>query len=98
MARTRPASNTTLNEIKIATKQKTVLQEIIHRTPNWTHRERSIKRGIKAIFSNLNLSFHYNLIWFQDRIVIPEKLRPELLRIFHNGHLKRERKKIGTVA
>lgn len=32
------------------------------------------------------LLIHDNLLWFQDRIVIPEKLRSEILKTLHNGH------------
>ena len=75
-----------LKEISNATSMDSDFQEVIHLTLNcWPKKEDGLNRGVKPYFTHRNdLSVHKKILYFQNRIVIPQNLRAEMLWLISN--------------
>ena len=76
IVKTKSTSSRKLKEISNATSMDSDLQEVIHLTLNgWPRKQGRLNRGVKPYFTHRSdLSVHKSILYFQDRIVIPQNL------------------------
>ena len=84
----RPLSDEKLEEIRAATADDPLFQEVMHFTRfGWPEHCRSLKENCRDFFaSRSELSISDGLLLYRDRIAIPEELRPEIMEKIHEGH------------
>ena len=86
---TKAISDRRLDEIRTATENDPILQEVINLTRyGWPDREQSIRPEVRDYFaSRYNYSACDDLLFYNDRIVMPEVMRAETIQSLHSGHL-----------
>ena len=86
---TKAISDRRLDEIRTATENDPILQEVIKLTRyGWPDREQSIRPEVRDYFaSRYNYSACDDLLFYNDRIVMPEVMRAETIQSLHSGHL-----------
>ena len=84
-----PASNTKLNEIRIETEEDEALQKVIETMKKgWPKHKRICISTVKPYWSYKDdLTVVDGILLKGDKIVIPTKMRPEMLKKIHEGHL-----------
>ena len=99
---TKPLTDKKLEEIRAGTSADAVLPEVMKLTKSgWPDREGAMYPELKPYFaSRYELSVHDGLLFYRDRLVIPEALRADVLQSIHTGHLGlnkcRERAKVSV--
>ena len=84
-----PASDKKLNEIRTATKEDELLQGVIETMKmGWPNHRKDCSDTAKSYWEyRSDLTVIDGILICGDRIVIPKKLRPEMLKRIHEGHL-----------
>ena len=99
---TKPLTDKKLEEIRAGTDADAVLPEVMKLTKSGRpDREGAMYPELKPYFaSRYELSVHDGLLFYRDRLVIPEALRADVLQSTHTGHLGlnkcRERAKVSV--
>ena len=85
---TRPISGTKLSEIRQATAQDNELQKVIdYIKSEWPRTAKDLNNNLQIYHSMRHrLSFSDGLLTLDDRIVIPQVMRKEVLSKIHEGH------------
>ena len=86
---TKPMSDRRFDEIRTQTNSDPVLKSILNYVKyGWPSKESAIYPGVKPYFSSRNeLSVNDDILFYRDRIIIPEAMRSEILETIHSGHL-----------
>ena len=82
-------SDRRFDEIRTQINSDPVLKSILnHVKYGWPSKESAIYPGEKPYFSSRNeLSVNDDILFYRDRIIIPEATRSEILETIHSGHL-----------
>ena len=85
----RPISDVRLEQIRVATEGDQQLQDAIDYTlRGWPEYMKAVPDELRDMFaSRSELSVYAGLLLYRDRIVIPEKLKGDILESIHEGHL-----------
>jgi len=81
-------SSDKLNQIRLATSDDLVLSRVLgYVTDGWPKYEQDISQEVKPYFTHsAHLSVIDGVLTFDDRIVIPKSMQPEILQRLHAGH------------
>ena len=85
----RPISDRRLERIREYTAKDQILQEAMNYTRfGWPTHMNSVRAELRDYFaSRCELSISQGLLLYRDRLVVPEKLKGEILDSIHEGHL-----------
>lgn len=83
-----PISPTRRDELQSHTREDAVLQSaVVYTLTGWPRYEKDVPESLKELFNVRNLlSVSNGLLTYTDRIVVPTKLRPDMLDKIHAGH------------
>lgn len=86
---TKPLSDKKLEEIRNETSSDPILPDVMRYTmQGWPQKENSLYAELKPYFApRFEFSVSDGILFYRDRLVIPESLRADVLAAIHTGHL-----------
>ncbi|KAK3916276.1 hypothetical protein KUF71_006144 [Frankliniella fusca] len=84
-----PVSSQILDKIRLYSKEDIEIQELRRYTlSGWPNSRNQTTACVKSYWNNrADIHLENDLIFFQDRVIVPSKLREEMLTKLHEGHL-----------